>query len=223
MRRFARECVDRMVPTAPWSKVQAGLPQTGRPLLACYSDDVVTVFAAHRREIADFALASGRFGGDSWHAGRTTRFGLSFGDIFHHIKGGSDVNEERILAIHLRRDMFDGMLRQVVHWRVFPAGLFQTKAQWRLATRYAQAVMDWRPERGPKGADLERACVRFGVRGHLQKSFNSEWILGVEHMDPLHSLWRSGAAPLTPVVRPYPVPDPCRTTLSWDPEACHVS
>ena len=211
-----------MVPTAPWSEVDAGLPQSGRPLLACFNDEVVTVFASFGPDIAEFALRRGSLGGDSWRVGRITRFRLCFGDLFHHTSGGGQAGQEHLLAIHLQRDKFDGMLRQAVHWRVFPEGLYQTKGQWRLATRYAQAVMDWCPERGPDGAELGRSCVRFGVRDHLQKSFSSSWIVGIESMNAIGKGWAMGSNPLTPIVRSYPVPEVCRASLSWDPEAVHV-
>ncbi len=212
-----------MLPVAPWSEVNARLPSRGRALLANFDDETVTVFTAHGAQIAEHALREGAFGGDSWRAGRMTRFRLCFGDLYHHTAGGTVPGKEHLLAVTLRRDKFDALLRQVIHWREFPVGIFETKGQWRLATRYAQAVMDWRTERTPTGRELGRSCVRFGVRDHLQKSFNSDWIVGISAVEKLVEGWRSGGDPNAPIVRPYPVPAGCRATLSWDPEEHDVS
>lgn len=197
-----------MPPLAPWSEVHESLPTEGRSLAACFDDQTIWVFAAHERAIADYATEHGRFGGKAWMEDRITRFRLSLPRVMARSERGQREAKEGLLAIRLPRDRFDAILRQAVHWREFPDGLYATKGQWRLATRYAQVVMDWAPDCDPFGADLARFTVRFGVRAHTLNKFTREWVVGIDDLTALAEQWRTSDDPPTPVMRPYPLPEP---------------
>lgn len=206
-------------PLERWSEVHADLPSSGRHLLACYDAETVTVFAAHSHEIGAYAVQHGEFGGSAWASDRTTRFRLSLPRVMARSERGMREGKTKVLGITIRRERFDSALRQAVHWREFPDGLYQTKGQWRLATRYSQVVMDWAPDSAPDGSDLERYTVRFGVRAHLLKSFSSEWIVRVDDLGDLAQMWREDEDPLCPVMKPYPAPEPgLEARLLWEPE-----
>ena len=208
------------LPLRPWSEVNAALPESGRQLLACFDDQTVTVFAAHDPNIGAYAAEHGHFGGDLWRHDRTTRFRLSLPRVMARSKQGERPGKEALLAISLPRARFDGLLRQAIHWREFPEDLYESKGAWRLATRYSQVVMDWAPDCGPKGAELERFTVRFGIRSHLMKTFSRDWIAGIKDLSEVAVSWRQEADPLTPVVSEYPLPEPdLATRLFWKPGA----
>jgi hypothetical protein len=207
------------VPTAPWSQVSGSLPGDGRVLYACYDSDTVTVFAAHRREIGAWAIEKGRFGGPAWRADRITRFRVSFPRVMARSECGQRPDKEVILGITLRRDRFDAVLRQAVHWREFPDGLYDNQAQWRLATRFSQVVMDWAPDTDASGRDLPRFTVRFGLRKEALAALAADALVGVHNLSELAQAWREAGPdddPPTPVVRPYPLLEPgMATRLLW--------
>lgn len=208
------------LPMRPWSQVNAELPESGRHLLACFDDDTITVFAAHHPNIGAYAAEHGRFGGDMWRHDRTTRFRLSLPRVMARSRQGVRPGKQAVLAISLARDRVDSMLRQAVHWREFPEGLYDSKGAWRLATRYSQVVMDWAPDCGPDGSDLRRFTPRFGVRAHLLKSFSRDWILGIRDLSDIAADWREADDPPTPLVRPYPLSEPALAArLFWSPES----
>jgi hypothetical protein len=207
------------LPLAPWSEVEASLPKSGRALLACYDDEKVTVFAAHDDAIGAYAVANGQFGGPAWRQDRITRFRTSIGRVMARSWQGQRAGKRSVLGISLKRTAFDSVLRQAVHWREFPEGLYAEPAQWRLAVRYSQVVMDWAPDCDPGGADLDRYCVRFGVRALALEGFCGDWVLAVHDLTALCETWRVGGEdPVTPVLRPYPVPEPAlEPRLLWAP------
>ncbi len=49
--------------TASYIEQSRQWPTTGRHILATYNEDTIVVYQAYRHEIADYALAHGRFGG----------------------------------------------------------------------------------------------------------------------------------------------------------------
>ncbi len=208
------------LPLRPWSEVERTVPHVGRPLLACFDEATVTVFAAHRPEIGAWAIDHGTLGGPAWRGDRIARFRLSLPRVMSRSERGERAGKEVLLAIALRRDGFDAVLRQAVHWREFPASIFGTRGKWRLATRYTEVVVDFAPDCAPDGSDLPRMTPRFGVRGHALKAMLSDWVVGVRDLGDLALAWRGDPDPPTPVLRPYPLAEPeVARTLSWEPEA----
>ncbi len=203
---------------APWSAVNEGLPQSGRHLLACHDADTITVFAAHDEAIGAWAVAKQRFGGAAWKDDRILRFRLSLPRVMARSQRGEREGKERVLALTLSRPHFDAMLRQAIHWREFPEGVYDTRGQWRLATRYSQVLLDWAPDCDPGGADLSRFTPRFGARAMLLKQL-PEWILHIEDLSELAQAWREQDDPLTAEVAPYPLPEPeLAKRLLWSAE-----
>lgn len=207
------------LPLRPWSEVEQALPRAGRPVLACFDDTTVTVFAAHRPEIGAWAIEHGTLGGPVWRGDRVARFRLSLPRVMSRSERGERAGKEVLLALTLRRDGFDAVLRQAVHWREFPASIFGTQARWRLATRFTEVVVDFAPDCAPDGSDLPRMTQRFGVRGHALKRLLGEWVVGVQDLGDLAQRWRTESDPPTPELRPYPLTEPeVARTLLWEPE-----
>ncbi len=206
------------LPLRPWSEVEATLPPRGRHLLAAFDARTVTVFAAHDRAIGAYAVAEQRFGGPAWADDRTTRFRLSLPRVMARSERGERAGKQAILGMTIRREHFDRLLRQAIHWREFPDGVFATRSQWRLAVRYAQVVVDWAPDCGPDGADLDRLTPRFGIHAPLLRTFATEWIVRIHDLSALAAQWRSDPDPPTPVVAPYSLPEPALADrLLWAP------
>lgn len=203
----------------PWSEVDRGLPSGGRPLLACFDPEVVTVFAAHQPEIGAWAAANGTLGGPAWAGDRVARFRLSLPRVMSRSERGERTGKEVVLALAIRREGFDSVLRQAVHWREYPAAIFDTPGKWRLATRYTEVVVDFAPDCRPDGSDLPRMTPRFGVRGHALKRLLKDWVVGVTDLTALAVAWRTEPDPPTPVLAPYPVVEAdVARRLSWEPE-----
>ncbi len=177
-------------------------PPTGhdvppRTLLATWDADTVVVWQAHGTEVAERAVATGRFDGPAWRHDRTTRMRVSLPSLAWRTAYGQRAGRERLLAVRLRRAGFDELLRRAVEAEDDRA-VYPSTATWRLAMRYASATVSWHPDRGPDGAELPWQTPRFGLRGALLDAFSREWVVGVED----HTGWLADRS-LTPVVAPY--------------------
>ena len=210
-----------MIPVDDWTQVHATMPASGRHLWGCVDGDRVWVFSAHRPEIADHLLEHGHFGGKAWRGDRITRFRMSFPRVMARSNQGQREGKERIVGMALRRDALDQILRQAVHWRECPEGHFSTAAQWRLAVRFTQVVVDWAPDSDTSGGDLARMTPRFGLRAQALNRMAKDWVVQVQSLDELAAQWRSATGSVaTPRMEALEIPAGCDASrLLWDPDA----
>ena len=185
---------------------EQALPASGRHLLATFDNDQVVVWQAHSGDVARRALAAGRFGGPGWSTDRLSRMRLSLPSLLDRCDWGRRPGRERILAVTLRRQGLDAMLRQAAHGAYEP-GVYASPASWRLATRYANVMIGWYPDRDPGGAELARATLRLGLRDAALARFTEEWVVGVEDWTGWVREHRDARRRELPVprVRPYPL------------------
>jgi hypothetical protein len=141
--------VNAPVPFAP----PTGHDVPPRTLLATWDADTVVVWQAHGTEVAERAVATGRFDGPAWRHDRTTRMRVSLPSLAW-----------RTAYVEAEDDR----------------AVYPSTATWRLAMRYASATVSWHPDRGPDGAELPWLTPRFGLRGALLDAFSREWVVGVE-------------------------------------------
>lgn len=171
-----------------------------RPLRATFDASRVVVWQAHGAEIADHALAHGRFGGAGWRRDRLTGFRLSLPSLLARSDWGRAEGRERILAVSLSRDGFDALVHQAVLAENDPS-VYPSAASWRLATRYANVTVAWHPDVDLGGVELPWQTPRFGVRDRAMERF-SESIVAIEdwtgHLSNPSTL-------ASPAVAPYPV------------------
>ncbi len=189
------------VPFAPPARWE--LPP--RTLLATYTDREVVVWQAHRAEVAERAVATGTFDGPSWRTDRTTRLRVSLPSLLWRCAWATRPGRERILAVRLRRTAFDELLLRAVPGDNDPS-VYASAGAWRLATRFATALVSWHPDRDVRGEPQPWDTARFGLREALLHAFSREWVLGVEDVTPWVVAHRGDPHAPVPVVRPYPIP-----------------
>ena len=185
---------------------EPGIPADPRVVCATFDPDEVVVWQAHSNEVADCALRHGRFGGRAWRTDRVTRFRLSLPSLLARNGWATREGRERILAVRLKREGFDTMLRQAVHAGYEPE-IYATRNTWHLATRYGHVVVAWHPDVDPSGAELGRETLRMGIRDAALERFTREWVVGIEDWTPWVLENRRQACASLPVPRlaPYPL------------------
>lgn len=182
------------------------IDRTQRRVRAAFDERRVVVWQAHTDEIADYALANGRFGGAAWRRDRVTRFRLSLGSLLGRTEWAKRPGRERVLAVSLAREGFEALLRQSAHAE-FEPGLYASRAAWRLATRYAPVSVAWHPDVDEHGRDLPTETLRIGVRDAALRRFTEEYVVGVEDWTPWVGRHRADGGPLPTLVE-YPLAAP---------------
>lgn len=164
--------------TRNYEEQQKEWPQEGRHILAHYDDESVVVYQAYCPRIGHFAAEHGYFGGD-FSYGRMSWIKPNFLWMMYRSGWGVKQDQEVTLAVRLKREGFDTILRNAV-----PSGwdrtLYDSREAWQVAVKSSKVVLQWDPDHAPSGAREERRAVQLGLRGKTLEKFGREWIVSIE-------------------------------------------
>ena len=197
--------------TEPYLAQKARWPRSGRHILAQFDAESVVVYQAYRPEIGHFAARHGYFGG-GFSLGRMSWIKPNFLWMMYRSGWGTKEDQEVTLAVRLRRDAFDEILRLAVHSTFVPE-VYESQEAWKRAVAGSDVRLQWDPDHGPAGSPLERRAIQLGLRGDVLARYAREWLLGVEDISEFVAEQRANAAaPYERLVTPredvYPVADP---------------
>src|SRR4051812_27107339 len=100
--------------TEPYLAQKDRWPRRGRHILAQFDAESVIVYQAYNRAIGHFAAQHGNFGG-GFSTSRMTWIKPNFLWMMYRSGWGTKENQEVTLAVRLKRDAFDEILRLAVH------------------------------------------------------------------------------------------------------------
>ena len=186
-------------------------PKKGRAILAQFNDDSIVVYQAYRPSIGHFAVENQFFGGD-FSLGRMTWIKPNFLWMMYRSSWGQSEGQEVVLAVRLRRNAFDEILRNAVH-SSFAPGPYANQEAWKQAVKDSHIRLQWDPDHGPTGGKLERRAIQLGLRGPVIAKYARDWILEIEDISDFvakqrqHALGGDHAQLQTPSERIYPAPD----------------
>lgn len=197
--------------TEPYVAQNARWPRAGRHILAQFDAESVVVYQAYRPEIGHFAARHGYFGGP-FSLGRMSWVKPNFLWMMYRSGWGTKEGQEVTLAVRLRRDAFDTILRLAVH-SAFDPDVYETRETWKRAVAESEVRLQWDPDHDPAGNPLERRAIQLGLRGDVLAGYARAWLLEVEDVSAFVREQRANAvAPFeglsTPREGVYPVADP---------------
>ncbi|MDP2345398.1 MAG: DUF4291 domain-containing protein [Deltaproteobacteria bacterium] len=152
-----------MLRVEPYAAQVAVWPASGRHILAQYDDSTIVVYQAYRPSIADFAIAHQRFGGD-FSFDRMSWVKPNFLWMMFRSAWATAEGQERVLALNVRRPVFDGWLRTSVS-SSFDRKIFASKDAWQGAIAASEVRVQWDPDHDPIGKPIERRALQIGLRG----------------------------------------------------------
>jgi hypothetical protein len=197
--------------TEPYLAQNARWPRSGRHILAQFDDDSVVVYQAYCPAIGHFAARHGYFGG-GFGLGRMSWIKPNFPWMMYRSGWGTKENQEVALAVRLRRDAFDEILRLAVHSSFNPE-VYPTHEVWKQAVADSCVRLQWDPDHGPSGNPVERRAIQLGLRGEVLAQYVREWLLDIQDISDFVAEQRANAvAPydqlITPKEEVYPVDRP---------------
>ena len=172
---------------------QARWPRSGRAILAQFDAESVVVYQAYKPGIGRFAATHGHFGGD-FRMSRMSWIKPNFLWMMSRSGWGTKVDQEVTLAVRIRRDAFDEILRVAVPSTHAP-GVYATRADWQQAVARSDVRLQWDPDHGPTGNPVERRAIQLGMRGDVLRRYAREWLLGVEDVTEFVRTQRPQAHP----------------------------
>nr|WP_254053997.1 DUF4291 family protein [Singulisphaera sp. GP187] len=125
---------------------------------------------------------------------------------------GTKENQVVTLAVRLKRDAFDNILRLAVH-SSFDPDAYGTQGAWKQAIADSDVRLQWDPDHGPSGTPMERRAIQLGLRGKVLSKYAQDWRFDIQDITEFVAEQRAIAAtPYSHLITPrelvYPVTDP---------------
>ena len=187
-------------------------PDSGRHILASYDDETIVVYQAYRPAIATWAIEHQRFGGAHFSYQRMSWIKPNFLWMMYRSGWASKKGQESVLAVRIRRSIFDGFLAAAVP-SSFHAHRYESREAWKAAAQASTVRLQWDPDHGPRGGKLARRAIQLGLRGPALRAYGEHPV----SIEDASSFVRAQAAamarqdradPLTPLERVYRPADP---------------
>lgn len=154
------------------------LPDYGKNIIGKHDDESITVYQAFNNRIADYAVLNQTFGGDSFSYNRMTWIKPNFLWMMYRSGWATKENQERILAIKIKKTGFIEILKHAVH-SSFKPDIYTTHEAWKLELAHSNVRLQWDPEHDPYGNKKERKAIQLGLKGPILEQYCSEWIIAI--------------------------------------------
>lgn len=194
-----------------------------REVRAHYTDSTITVYQAYSPEIADTALEAGTFV-PPFKRGRMTWIKPSFLWMAYRSGWATKANQERVLAVQITREGFDGALAHA-SLSHFDPDVHDSREQWQEQKRTSPVRVQWDPERDLDLRPLGHRSIQIGLGSSTVAHYVDEWIVSLtdvtETMHRVSELVESGqretALAQLPHEAPYPLAATTRRRLGASP------
>ncbi|MFK7936658.1 MAG: DUF4291 domain-containing protein [Saprospiraceae bacterium] len=154
---------------------QAKLPEAGQFIIANYDAKTITVYQAFNHQIADYAVAQQKFGGNHYSFHRMTWIKPNFMWMMYRAGWATKQNQERILALKITQTGFNQLLDKAV-LSSFKPDRYESRSQWKDKLAQSEVRLQWDPDHNPLGKKLNRKAIQIGIKGETLQQFNDEWI-----------------------------------------------
>lgn len=158
------------------------MPIPERQIRAYYDLNTIRVYQAFSNEIADSALARGRFISPPFSMTRMTWVKPSFLWMMYRSGWGlKDDGQRRILAIDITHEGFDWAAANGVASHL-EDGVSQE--DWQAAMERSPVRVQWDPERDFHHTALPHRTIQIGLSGEAVKRYVSDWIVRITDETP---------------------------------------
>ena len=179
-------------------------PLEGQIILAQYDNEGIWVYQAFNPEIAEYAVKNQRFVGcANYNICRMSWIKTNF--LWMQYRSGwcSKTQQERCLAIKLRRDFFDYIVRNAV----------DSQRSSKTDIQSSDIRLQWDPDHFPNGQKCARRAIQLGLRGkELMKMASGEVVLSIIDLTDFVITQRNNSSEISkwtdlliPIERPYPM------------------
>ena len=148
-----------------------------RNIYAVFDEKTIRVYQAYNNEIADEALKLGKFG-SKFSLARMTWIKPSFLWMMYRSGWASKQGQERILAIDLKREGFDEIVRNAV-LSSFREVSDLSKEEWKEKLENSEVRCQWDPDRDIYGNPIGKRAIQLGIKGETVRKYINDWIVNI--------------------------------------------
>ncbi len=149
-----------------------------KEIRAVYTRDTIRIYQAYNATIAREAVSKGTFG-NLFKMERMTWIKPSFLWMMYRCGWGTKENQEHILAIDIKREAFDYIVKHAVI-SSYQEAEGMSREQWREQVKNSDIRCQWDPEKDIWGNSLPYRSIQLGLRGKAVYSYVNEWIVHIE-------------------------------------------
>jgi len=148
-----------------------------KEIRAIYTENTIRVYQAYNKIIADEAIKNGTFG-KNFKMDRMTWIKPSFLWMMYRCGWGTKENQERILAIDMKREAFDFIVQNATI-STYSEDMGISYSEWKVQIKKSDIRCQWDPERDIFGNPLEYRSIQLGLRGNAVQKYVTEWIINI--------------------------------------------
>lgn len=167
--------------TINYLEQQQNIPKSGQVILASQADEQIVVYQAYNNAIADYAVATQKFGGSHFSYNRMSWIKPNFLWMMYRSGWAEKENQENILAIWLRKVDFETILAKAAY-SSFQEGYYESHEQWKKDLAQKDIRLQWDPDHDPFGEKQLRRAIQVGLKGSSLKAFGEEMIQRIENV-----------------------------------------
>ena len=177
-----------------------------REIRAEYDDESITVYQAYSPQIAQAAVAAGRFV-PPFSLDRMTWIKPSFCWMMYRSGWATKPGQERVLAVRISRAGFEWALAHscLSHVQNPP---YTSHEEWLKVKRRSPVRIQWDPERDIHLNRLDHRAIQIGLSGEAVQAYVQDWTLSIDDITAtVREVEESRDETQLPVEHPYPLPE----------------
>ncbi|WP_341841767.1 DUF4291 domain-containing protein [Chitinophaga caseinilytica] len=190
-----------------------------KQIRARFDESTITVYQAYNPAIAQAAVRHQTFV-SPFKAERMTWIKPSFLWMMYRSGWATKENQERILAIRLKRSGFERALENACLSH-FDANVHRDHEQWQTLVKNTEVRVQWDPEKNIHLEELSYRSIQIGLSGSSVRSYVNEWIVEVEDItaycqtirETLTAGQAEAAAAMLPAEMPYELPPATKSII----------
>lgn len=144
---------------------------------AFYDDSTIRVYQAYNNHIANEAVKLGTFG-KSFKRERMTWIKPSFLWMMYRSGWAEKENQERILAVDIKREGFEEILKNAV-LSTYNGNMSISYDEWKRKIKSSEIRCQFDPDRDIYGNPEQVRAIQLGLRGEAVNRYINEWIVRI--------------------------------------------
>ena len=163
------------IQTIPYHQYKLQVPNSGHHILGQQTSHNILVYQAFNRQIAEYATKNQLFGGNHYSFSRMTWIKPNFLWMMYRCGWAEKINQERVLAIWIKKTGFSKILEESVYSSYKP-DIYKSEEIWKSELESKNVRLQWDPDHDIYGNKEERRAIQLGLKNETVREFNSEMI-----------------------------------------------
>lgn len=159
------------------------LPSAGQQIIGYQESEMIIVYQAYRKSIAEFAVANQRFGGPDFSYNRMSWIKPNFLWMMFRCGWAEKEGQEYVLAIKLRKTFFIEILNECA-FSSFNSARYHSRENWQADLALKEVRLQWDPDHDPFGSKLERRAIQLGLKGNMLERFGKTDVISIVDITP---------------------------------------